>query len=143
MQGQQQQQPLMQQFHGDSILKGFDAESLSAAFKVNQEMGRRVRGENVKQGHIITVQKELQVERPQKQSQPEDRQDNGIEETSCSENLRINIDKMDIADIFNPQAGQITSLNSHHLPILSQVKLSAERGLLRKVITNSSQLLII
>lgn len=149
-QGQQQQQPLLQQFHGDSILKGFDAEMLAAAFKMNREMASKLKGENVKQGHIITIEKELQVTRPEKQQQQQQEEEeesqqgqergNGLEETSCSQNIRINIDKIDQADIFNPQAGHLTSLNSHHLPILNDVRLSAERGHLKRVEINLNNL---
>lgn len=135
----QQQQPLLQQFQGDSILKGFDAEMLAAAFKMDREMGSKLKGENVKEGHIITIEKELQVTRPEKQQQQQqeesqqgEEQGNGLEETSCSQRIRVNIDKLDQADIFNPQAGHLTSLNSHHLSILNDVKLSAERGHLKK-----------
>lgn len=134
----QQEQPLLQQFQGDNILKGFDAESVAAAFKVNRDLGSKLRGENVKEGHIITVEKELQVERPQEQQQQEQEgqrqqgQDNGLEETSCSQKIRINIDRLDRADVFNPQAGYLNPVNGHDLPILSIVKLSAERGQLRK-----------
>ncbi|XP_074367057.1 11S globulin seed storage protein Ana o 2.0101-like [Apium graveolens] len=128
-QGQQQQCPLLQQFQGESILKGFADEMLTAAFKMNKEMASKLKGQGVKEGHIITIEKELQVTRPEQQQQQQ--QDNGLEETSCSQNIRINIDKIDQADIFNPQAGHLTSLNSHHLPILNDVRLSAERGHLK------------
>ncbi|KAL1816769.1 hypothetical protein DCAR_0521159 [Daucus carota subsp. sativus] len=142
----QQEQPLIQQFQGDSVLKAFDAESLVNAFKVNSEMGRKLNGENVKQGHIIIVEKELQLEIPDRQHQEgeeEERQQeqeqgqgkgrgNGIEETSCSVRIRTNLDNIDRADFYNPQAGHLISLNSHHLPILADVRLSAERGHLRK-----------
>ncbi|KAK1377109.1 Cocosin 1 [Heracleum sosnowskyi] len=141
-QGQQEQQ-LIQQFQGDSILKGFDAETLAQAFKMNRDMGSKLKGKNVKEGHIITVEKELQVERPERQQQEEHSQQgegegqgkehgNGLEETSCSVRIRVNLDNIDRADIFNPQAGHLISLNSHHLPILRDVQLSAERGHLRK-----------
>lgn len=104
-------------------------------------MGSKLKGENVKEGHIITVEKELQVERSERPQQEEHGQQgqgkehgNGLEETSCSVRIRVNLDNLDRADIFNPQAGYLTSLNSHHLPILRDVRLSAERGHLRKVI---------
>lgn len=117
---------------------------------MNKELGSKLKGENVKEGHIITVEKELQVERPGREQQEREEeeeeshhrrgqgqgqgQDNGLEETSCSLKIRINLDKLDRADIFNPQAGYLRSLNSHDLPILRDVKLSAERGYLKQVI---------
>lgn len=151
-QGQQQgqQEQLIQQFHGDSILKGFDAESLAEAFKVSPDLGSKLKGEQVKKGHVITVEKELRVEIPQRQHQEEERQhqeeerqrgrrqgqDNGLEETSCSTRLRENLDNIDRAAIYNPQAGHLIPLNSHHLPYLRDAQLSAERGHLRKVMSS-------
>lgn len=115
---------------------------------MNRDMGTKLKGENVKEGHIITVEKELQVERPERQQQEEHSQQgrehgNGLEETSCSVRMRVNLEDLDRADIFNPQAGHLISLNSHHLPILRDVRLSAERGHLRKVISSERLLLIL
>lgn len=115
-------------------------------------MGSKLKGENVKEGHIITVEKELQVERPERQQQEEHSQQgdgqgrehgNGLEETSCSVRMRVNLEDLDRADIFNPQAGHLISLNSHHLPILRDVRLSAERGHLRKVSSSERLFLIL
>ncbi|KAL1816767.1 hypothetical protein DCAR_0521157 [Daucus carota subsp. sativus] len=133
----QQEQPLIQQFQGDSVLKGFDVRTLADAFRVNQEVASKLKGQKIKQGHIIIVDKELEVIIPQKEQQEEQSQQgrgqgNGLEETTCSMRIRENLDKIERADFFNPQAGHLISLNSHHLPILGDVRLSAERGFLRK-----------
>ncbi|XP_030956693.1 11S globulin seed storage protein Jug r 4-like [Quercus lobata] len=57
---------------------------------------------------------------------------NGIEETLCTLRLRENIHDPSRADIYNPQAGRISTLNSHNLPVLRWLQLSAEFGMLKK-----------
>ncbi|KAK7267357.1 hypothetical protein RIF29_20027 [Crotalaria pallida] len=51
---------------------------------------------------------------------------NGIEETICSVELRENIADPSRADLFNPTAGRISTVNSLTLPILRWFQLSAE-----------------
>ncbi|KAM0050889.1 putative 11-S seed storage protein, plant [Helianthus debilis subsp. tardiflorus] len=58
---------------------------------------------------------------------------NGVEETICSMKLRVNIDDPSEADLYNPQAGRCTRLNSFKFPILQYLQLSAERGVLHRV----------
>ncbi|KNA21073.1 hypothetical protein SOVF_046580 [Spinacia oleracea] len=55
------------------------------------------------------------------------RQQNGIEQTICSARLTVNIDNPERADVFNPQGGRLTSINSQKLPILNFLRLSAEK----------------
>ncbi|GAB4841722.1 hypothetical protein Ancab_022444 [Ancistrocladus abbreviatus] len=54
----------------------------------------------------------------------------GLEETLCTARLRHNIDQPSCADIFNPQAGRFTSLNSLKLPLLHFLDLSVSKGVL-------------
>lgn len=65
------------------------------------------------------------------------RQQNGIEQTICSARLTVNIDNPERADVFNPQGGRLTSINSQKLPILNFLRLSAEKVNLYEVITPS------
>nr|XP_023916637.1 13S globulin basic chain-like [Quercus suber] len=58
--------------------------------------------------------------------------DNGIEETFCTLRLRENIHDPSHADIYNPEAGQISTLNSHNLVVLRWLQLSAEFGRLQR-----------
>ena len=58
---------------------------------------------------------------------------NGIEETLCTLRLRENIHDPSRADIYNPHAGRISTLNSHNLPVLRWLQLSAEFGRLQRV----------
>ena len=58
---------------------------------------------------------------------------NGIEETLCTLRLRENIHDPSRADIYNPHAGRISTLNSYNLPVLRWLQLSAEFGRLQRV----------
>lgn len=60
-------------------------------------------------------------------------EENGFEETLCTMRLRENIGDTSRADIYTPQAGRINTLNSHNLPILYWLQLSAEHGFLHNV----------
>ncbi|OMO95436.1 11-S seed storage protein, plant [Corchorus olitorius] len=70
-----------------------------------------------------------------REEQPEERPSrrghgcNGLEETYCTMRLRHKTDSS-FADIFNPRAGRITTINSFNLPVLGDLQLSAERGVL-------------
>lgn len=59
---------------------------------------------------------------------------NGLEETLCTAKLRENLDEPARADVYNPHGGRISSLNSLTLPVLSWLRLSAEKGVLYRVI---------
>lgn len=89
-------------------------------------------------GHIVSVQERLRVIRPPF-SQEEQGQygrgpmTNGIEETICTAKVRENIDNPSRADIYNPRAGRLSTVNSFTLPILSFLRLSAARGVLYRV----------
>ncbi|KAK7267358.1 hypothetical protein RIF29_20028 [Crotalaria pallida] len=51
---------------------------------------------------------------------------NGIEETICTAKLRENIARPSEADLYNPEAGRISTVNSLTLPILRWFQLSAQ-----------------
>lgn len=156
--GQQQQQ---QESFGN-IFGGFDDDILSDSFNVENELARRLKGQEDQRGHIVEVQNELEILSPQydrgeegerewerereRQGRPwggrgrggynntsEDADANGFEETLCTLRLRENIDNPERADIYNPRGGRITTLNSFSLPILNYLQLSAERGFLYRV----------
>ncbi|KAJ0948010.1 putative 11-S seed storage protein, plant [Helianthus annuus] len=151
-QGEQQQQQQQQQFQPrswqrrqqgesqqegwDNILRGFTTETLAEAFNVDHETAELLRGENDQRGHIIFVQNGLQViQPPMRREEQEYRRGpraNGVEETICSMKLQMNIDDPSNADLYNPQAGRCTHLNSFKFPILQFLQLSAERGVLHR-----------
>ncbi|KAL3620600.1 hypothetical protein CASFOL_035512 [Castilleja foliolosa] len=121
--------------HGN-VFRGFDAETLAEAFLVDEETARSLQGQNDERGHIITVKSGLQVISPPLRREERPRNaaaaGNGIEETICSAQVRQNIDKASRADIYNPRAGRLTTVNSLSLPILGLFQLSAARGVLYK-----------
>ena len=77
-------------------------------------------------------EQEKEDEKEQRESRRGGR-DNGIEETLCTLRLRENIHDPSRADIYNPKAGRISTLNSHNLPVLRWLQLSAEFGRLQRV----------
>jgi len=58
---------------------------------------------------------------------------NGLEETICSARIIENIARPARADLYNPRAGRISDVNSLTLPILRNLRLSAEYVLLYRV----------
>ncbi|KAI7749972.1 hypothetical protein M8C21_007775 [Ambrosia artemisiifolia] len=133
---QRRQQGESQQQGSDNIFKGFPAETLAEAFNVDLETAELLRGENDQRGHIVFVERGLQVIKPpmrhEEQQYRGGPQANGVEETICSMKLRMNIDDPSKADLYNPQAGRCTRLNSFKFPILQYLQLSAERGVLHR-----------
>ncbi|KAL6271431.1 hypothetical protein ACE6H2_028342 [Prunus campanulata] len=157
VQGQQeQQQPFgrhgqqEQQGNGNNVFSGFNTQLLAQALNVNEETARNLQGQNDNRNQIIRVRGNLdfvqpprgQLEREHEERQQEQLQQerqragqqggqlmvNGLEETFCSLRLKENIGNPERADIFSPRAGRISTLNSHNLPILRWLRLSAERG---------------
>ncbi|KAI4326563.1 hypothetical protein MLD38_031865 [Melastoma candidum] len=55
---------------------------------------------------------------------------NGLEETVCSMRLREQIGHPSRADLYTPGAGHISTVDSHNLPILFWLQLSATHGVL-------------
>lgn len=106
-------------------------------------MARRLQGQDDMRGHIVSVQERLRVIRPPFSQEQEEQQEqgqygrgpmtNGIEETICTAKVRENIDNPSRADIYNPRAGRLSTVNSFTLPILSFLRLSAARGVLYRV----------
>ncbi|KAK6164483.1 hypothetical protein DH2020_001347 [Rehmannia glutinosa] len=122
-----------------NVFRGFDVRTLSEVFMVDQETARKLQGHNDERGHIITVQRGLQVIRPPQKGEEYGRRDeepysvagaNGLEETICSAKMRENLDKASRADVYNPRAGRFSTVNSLTLPILGFLRLSAARGVL-------------
>lgn len=132
-----------------NVFSGMDERMLAEAFNVNTDIARRLKGEGDFRGMIVRVERGLEVLSPQR-SPEEERQIreeqqqrefemgsrgsiryNGVEETFCTAKLRHNVDNPSDADIFNPRAGRIT--NGHHIPILRNLQLSVQRGVLYRV----------
>ncbi|KAK4482463.1 hypothetical protein RD792_009620 [Penstemon davidsonii] len=114
----------------NNIFYGFDDEILAEIFGVDREIVRKLKGQDDERGQIVRAER-LNVVFP-RERQWESSRPNGLEETVCSLKLRENLDEPSSADVYNPQAGRLSSLNSHKLPILRLLRLSAEKGVLRR-----------
>ncbi|KAG9445667.1 hypothetical protein H6P81_011795 [Aristolochia fimbriata] len=133
--GSYEQERAGQEKSGVTMIAGFDEAVLAAAMGVSRETVRKLQGRDDERGHIIQVREELQGIRPWgRQAEEEERRereqgrDNGLEDTICTMRLRENIGDPEKADLFSPQAGRLTKVNSQKLPILNTVRMSAERG---------------
>lgn len=114
---------------------------------MEQRLAKQLQNEKDKRGAIVKVKGDLQVIRPprrqsergsesEEESENERGQwgrDNGLEETICTMKLKENIDDPSRSDIYTPEVGRISTLNSLNLPILKWLQLSAERGVLQNV----------
>ena len=148
---QQQHQQHEQQNNNNNVLSGFSSELLADVFNMDVQTIRKLQGseeERRPRKNIVKVDGELQVIRPPRSRQEQEREeerehrqsgrgrdvDNGLEETLCTLRLRENIGDASRADIYNPEAGRISTLNSNKLRLLNWLQLSAERGKLNRVI---------
>ncbi|TMW90769.1 hypothetical protein EJD97_015290 [Solanum chilense] len=121
----QQQQP-------GNLFDGFDLDILAEVFNVHQNLAKNLQGREDQRGQIIRAEnldilspefEEEQPHRPGRGSRP-----NGLEETICAMRLRENLGRTSRADVYNPRGGRVSTLNSHKLPILNWLQLSAEKG---------------
>ena len=137
----------------NNIFRGFASRYLEEAFNVDSETVRRLQGQDDYRNDIIRVKggkldlvspvtRSTQEHQREQHYQEEIREreqggrwnDNGLEETFCSMRLSENIGDPSRSDVFNPQAGRVSTVNSFNLPILRFLRLSAEKGNLYKVI---------
>ncbi|KAL8515814.1 hypothetical protein ACS0TY_014494 [Phlomoides rotata] len=118
-----------------NVLSGFDQQILAESYNTEPELIRKLQGKEDKRGTIVRAEK-LSLVLPEYGREEQERESrgnkNGLEETYCSLKIRQNIDNPARADVYNPRGGRITTLNSQSLPILSYLRLSAERGVLYK-----------
>ncbi|KDP26529.1 hypothetical protein JCGZ_17687 [Jatropha curcas] len=126
----------------NNLFCGMDSRFVAEAFNIDESLARKLQSENDNRGNIISVEDgELQVVRPprtqQEAQQQEEREgcpsgrDNGLEETICSMRIGENIADPSRADVYVPEAGRVSTVNSHNLPILRWLQLSASYGVLR------------
>ncbi|KAA8539017.1 hypothetical protein F0562_025709 [Nyssa sinensis] len=131
---QQQSGSFRRQEHSaNNIFQGLDSRILAEAFDVSTETARKLQNENDRRGDIVRVKEGLQMTRPasfEEEEERSERRDNGLEETLCTMRFGENIADSERADIYTARGGRISTLNSHNLPILRDLQLSAERGFL-------------
>ncbi|CAN1279365.1 Legumin B [Linum perenne] len=119
-----------------NIFQAIDEQFLAQAFNIDTDLARRIKSENDNRGIIVRVEEELEFLTPEFSQQEresrrgDDSRYNGIEETYCTAKLKQNIDDPSRADIFNPRAGRLTTVNRFDLPILRHIQLSAQKGFL-------------
>ncbi|KAL0376795.1 UNVERIFIED_CONTAM: 11S globulin seed storage protein 1 [Sesamum calycinum] len=123
-----------QQGGTNNIFNGFDDEILADAFGVDVQTARRLKGQDDLRGRIVRAER-FDIVLPGEEEEERWERDpysgaNGLEETLCTAKLRVNLDEPARADVYNPRGGRISSLNSQTLPILSWLRLSAEKGVL-------------
>ncbi|XP_077227266.1 cocosin 1-like [Tasmannia lanceolata] len=116
----------------DNIFNGLDVQTISEAFDVPIDTARKLQNRDDKRGNIVRVENGLRVARPPRSEEEEERtgNPNGLEETFCNRRLRENIADPTRADVYSSQGGRLATLNSHKLPILRNLQMSAERGVL-------------
>ncbi|CAN1180827.1 11S globulin subunit beta, partial [Linum perenne] len=90
----------LQEGRSGNIFQGFDEQFLAESYNVDTDLARRMKNEN---------------------------DNRGIIETFCSAKLKQNLNDPSRADVFNPRAGRVTSVNSHNLPILRALRLSVQK----------------
>ncbi|KAK9146296.1 hypothetical protein Sjap_006199 [Stephania japonica] len=103
----------LQRFEANNIFGGIDEEILQEVLGVSKDMVERIKS----RGQCVATNEANK---------------NGLEETLCTTRLRENIDKPSRADIYNPQAGRLRTVNRLSLPVLRLMGMSAERGVLYK-----------
>ncbi|KAG7026167.1 hypothetical protein SDJN02_12666, partial [Cucurbita argyrosperma subsp. argyrosperma] len=122
-----------------NLFSGFADEFLEEAFQIDGGLVRKLKGEDDERDRIVQVDEDFEVLLPEKDEEERSRgryieseseSENGLEETICTLRLKHNIGRSERADVFNPRGGRISTANYHTLPVLRQVRLSAERGVL-------------
>lgn len=134
-------EPAHEEDSADNILNGFDTETLAEVLGISRDLAEKLKGQNDNRGEIVKVEEEFQVIRPSKIGHSEEygyeeerrRTPNGLEQAFCSMRITENMDNPARADIYNPNAGRITTINSQKLPILRFLQLSAEKGVVHRV----------
>ncbi|XP_024013253.1 cruciferin BnC1 isoform X2 [Eutrema salsugineum] len=119
----------------NNIFNGFPPEVIAKAFKINVQTAQQLQNQEDNRGNIVFVKGEFGVIRPPlrgQRPQEEEAVGNGLEETICSARSTDNLDDPSNADVYKPQLGYISTLNSYDLPILRFLRLSALRGSIRQ-----------
>ncbi|PWA76653.1 11-S seed storage protein, conserved site-containing protein [Artemisia annua] len=110
-------------------------EILQEVFNVEYNIVEQLVGQNDNRGLIVRAENFQVVfpgEQERQQSSPQDEFANVCASHLCSAQLSANIANPAFADVYNPRGGRVSSLNSHKLPVLDLLQLSAERGVLYK-----------
>ncbi|XP_040382642.1 cocosin 1-like [Oryza brachyantha] len=127
-----------------NILSGFDTELLAESMRVSRDTARKLQGRNDKRGNIVRVRRGgLHLLRPATERVTDEEMmrganagaaaaGNGVDEALCLMKLRENVADPMKADLYTPNGGRITVLNSQKLPVLKLIKMSVNRGVMRR-----------
>ncbi|KAJ1416593.1 RmlC-like cupin domain superfamily [Sesbania bispinosa] len=100
---------------GGNVFGGFDPAFLAEILKVKQGLIKKLQSPDENLDQIIEGGRRRERE-----------DSNALEETVCTLKLHENIADPARADLFNPRAGRISTVNSLTLPVLKWLQLSAE-----------------
>ncbi|OMO54847.1 11-S seed storage protein, plant [Corchorus capsularis] len=139
----EQEEEGQEQRNGNNMFSPFQPRDLADILRIDERLARKIQNPNDNRGAIVFMKEASQLTSPQRAEEEQPREEderpsrrrghgcNGLEETYCTMRLRHKTDSS-FADIFNPRAGRITTVNSFNLPVLGDLQLSAERGVLYK-----------
>ncbi|KAA8543368.1 hypothetical protein F0562_021137 [Nyssa sinensis] len=127
-QGQHSQQQAQESFQ--NIFNAFDEELMAEAFNIPVDLVKKMQRED-ERGLIVNAREMMSLIRPDENDENEEEEgkaSNGLEETLCTMRIHQNIDNRRQADVYARQAGSLSIVNQHKLPILRYMDLSAEKG---------------
>ncbi|KAK7277545.1 hypothetical protein RJT34_22560 [Clitoria ternatea] len=160
--GGRKQEQEEEENEGNSVLSGFSKEFLTQALNINEETAEQIQSPNDEKKQIGKVKGGLSIispkwkhpkwkqeeededEEPSREEQEEEEEEeeedsprkrqhgNSLEQTLCTIKLIENIARPSRANYYNPRAGRISTVNSHTLPSLRYLGLSAQYVVLYK-----------
>ncbi|KAL0376796.1 UNVERIFIED_CONTAM: Legumin B [Sesamum calycinum] len=122
-----------------NVFSGFNEEFLAESFNIDPQLVRKLQSREDNRGIIVRAERPLRLVLPEYGREEQERQwhqgrgggyVNGLEETICSLEIRQNIEHASTTHSYNPRGGRLITMNSQTLPILGQLRLSAEKGVL-------------
>lgn len=129
----------MKQQEGEAgnVFDGFDEQILAESFNIDQKLARQLNSDRDNRGIIVRVEDHHQILTSLESQVQEEYGDNELEMfrdvNFCHARLKLNINDPLRADFYNPRAGRLTIANSLNLPILRDLRLSAEKVTLYRV----------
>lgn len=142
--GQQQYflRTLGQQGSCNNVFCGMGVNLTSEVFNIDPELASKLIAEDDERGHIVRVNGKFDIVTPMSNSQGENEQyPIGGDESFCTLKMKANIADPSSTDVYYPGVGGVSNVNSHNLPILELLQLSASRVVLHKVSqTNGNKL---
>ncbi|EEF30344.1 11S globulin seed storage protein 1 [Ricinus communis] len=116
-----------------NLFCGIDTRLISESFNIDEQLATKLQGQNDFRGSIVKVEGGLRVVRPPRTEQErleEEEQGqggsyNGLEETFCTMRIKENIADPSRADVYVPEVGRVSTVNSNNLRILRLLQLSA------------------